>query len=87
MKILVTIKRVADYESPVQVASDGKSLAWDGPFVVNPFDAIAVEEAVQIKEKQPDTEVVVVSIGSTEVEEQLRNSLAMGADRAILVKA
>ena len=86
MKILVAIKRVADYESPVQTSSDKTSLVWEGPFVVNPFDAIAVEEAVRIKEKGKEVEVVVVSVGTAEVQEQLRSSLAMGADRAILVK-
>ncbi|MEM7402653.1 MAG: electron transfer flavoprotein subunit beta/FixA family protein [Myxococcota bacterium] len=87
MKILVAMKRVADYESPAQIEAGGQALAWDGPFVINPFDAIAVEEAVQIKERQQDVEVVVVAVGVAEAQQQLRSSLAMGADRAILVQA
>ena len=88
MKILVTAKRVPDYESTIKVNPEGTGIVEAGlKWVVNPFDEIAVEEALRIKEAQGGVEVVVVSIGPAEAQEQLRTTLAMGADRAILVKA
>jgi electron transfer flavoprotein beta subunit len=87
MRILVPVKRVVDPYAKVKPLADGSGLDVSGvKFDVNPFDEIAVEEAVRIKERTPDTEIVVVSIGGDEVEEQLRKALAMGADRAILVQ-
>ena len=86
MKILVTAKRVPDPESVLKVAADGKSFATDNvKWVINPFDEIAIEEALRIKEKVAGSEVVLVSIGVKGAQEQLRTGLAMGADRAILV--
>ena len=88
MKILVGVKRVVDYNVRVQVKPDGSGVALDGvKMSVNPFDEIAVEEALRLKEAGKATEVVVVSIGTTAAQEQLRTALAMGADRAILVEA
>lgn len=89
--ILVPVKRVPDYEIKVKVRPDGQGIQTEGiKWIVNPFDEIAVEEALRIKEArvkdgQSDVEVVVVSIGPAETTEQLRTALAMGADRAILV--
>jgi len=88
MKILVGVKRVVDYNVRVQVKPDGSGVALDGvKMSVNPFDEIAVEEALRLKEAGKATEVVVVSIGTTAAQEQLRTALAMGADRAILVES
>ncbi|HXF07071.1 MAG TPA: electron transfer flavoprotein subunit beta/FixA family protein [Candidatus Acidoferrales bacterium] len=88
MKILVGVKRVVDYNVRVQVKPDGSGVALDGvKMSVNPFDEIAVEEALRLKEAGKATEVVVVSIGTSAAQEQLRTALAMGADRAILVEA
>ena len=88
MKILVTAKRVPDYESTIKVNPEGTGIVEAGlKWIVNPFDEIAVEEALRIKEAQGDVEVVVCSVGPAEAQEQLRTTLAMGADRAILVKA
>ena len=87
MKILVPLKRVPDPDTKIRVLADGSAIDTDGvKFAVNPFDAIAIEEALRVKEKGAATEVVVVTIGGDECAEQLRNGLAMGADRAILVK-
>ena len=88
MKILVPLKRVPDPDTKIRVAADGAGIDPDGvKFAVNPFDAIAVEEALRLKEKGAATgEIVVVTIGGDECAEQLRSGLAMGADRAILVK-
>jgi electron transfer flavoprotein beta subunit len=87
LKILVTIKRVPDPDTRIRLKPDGSGVDWDGvKFAVNPFDAIALEEALRIKERAGDVEVVVVTLGSDECVEQLRVGLAMGADRAILVK-
>ena len=86
MKILVTVKRVPDPETIVKIAADGTSITTDNvKWVINPFDEIAIEEALRIKEKVAGTEVVLVSIGQKTAQEQLRTGLAMGADRAILV--
>jgi electron transfer flavoprotein beta subunit len=88
VKILVTAKRVPDPESTLKIASDGVTYAKDNvKWVVNPFDEIAVEEGLRIKEKVAGSEVVLVSIGEKAAQEQLRTGLAMGADRAILVLA
>ncbi len=87
MKILVAIKRVVDYNVRVQVKPDGSGVATDGvKMSINPFDEIAVEEALRIKEKGLAEEVVVVTIGSDDCQQQLRTALAMGADRAILLQ-
>ena len=87
MKILTTAKRVIDPYSKVHLFSDGSGIDTTGiKFDLNPFDEIAIEEAVRIKERLPETEIVVVSIGKTECEDQLRKALAMGADRAILIE-
>ena len=86
MKILVTAKRVPDPETVIKIAPDGAQITTDGvKWVINPFDEIAIEEALRIKEKVAGTEVVLVSIGGKTAQEQLRTGLAMGADRAILV--
>jgi len=86
-RILVGLKRVVDYNVRVQVKSDGSGVETDGvKMSINPFDEIALEEALQIKERGEANEVVVVSIGSSESQQQLRTGLAMGADRAILVE-
>jgi electron transfer flavoprotein beta subunit len=88
MKILVAIKRVVDYNVRVQVKPDGSGVATDGvKMSINPFDEIAIEEALRIKEAGKADEVVAVTIGSTEAQQQLRTALAMGADRAILVES
>jgi electron transfer flavoprotein beta subunit len=88
VKILVTAKRVPDPESSIKINPAGDGIAEAGiKWVVNPFDEIAIEEALRIKENQGGAEVVVVTIGAPESQEQLRTGLAMGADRAILVKA
>lgn len=87
MKILVPIKRVPDPDTKIRLKPDGSGIDLDGvKFAVNPFDAIALEEALRLEEKLGEIEIVVVSIGGDECVEQLRVGLAMGADRAILVK-
>jgi electron transfer flavoprotein beta subunit len=87
MKILVTVKRVPDYEAKLKIADSGQDIVRDGVnMIMNPFDEIAVEEALRIKEKH-DCEVVVVSVGHKDAESQLRAAMAMGADRGILVEA
>ena len=87
-KILVGLKRAVDYNVRVRVKNDGSGVETDGvKMSINPFDEIALEEALRIKERGEASEVVVVSIGSAEAQQQLRTGLAMGADRAILVKA
>ncbi len=86
MKTLVTVKRVPDPETTIRVKPDGSGIVTENvKYVINPFDEIAIEEALRIKEKQGGGEVVLVSIGAKVVTEQLRTGLAMGADRAILV--
>lgn len=87
MKILVPIKRVVDANVRVQLKRDGSGIQTDGvKMAINPFDEIAVEEALRIKERSGVEEIVVVSIGGSEVQPQLRTALAMGADRAILIE-
>jgi electron transfer flavoprotein beta subunit len=86
VKILVTVKRVPDPESNLKIDASGTGFATDNiKWVVNPFDEIAIEEALRIKEKNAGSEVVLVSIGPKTAQEQLRTGLAMGADRAVLV--
>ena len=88
MKILVPVKRVIDYNVKVRVKADGSGVDLANvKMSMNPFDEIAVEEAIRLKEKGVATEVVVVSIGVKQSQETLRNALAMGADRAILIEA
>jgi electron transfer flavoprotein beta subunit len=87
MKILVPVKRVIDFNVKVRVKSDGTGVDLANvKMSVNPFDEIAVEEAVRLKESGKATEVIVVSIGPAKAEEQLRTAMAIGADRGILVK-
>lgn len=87
MKILVALKRVVDYNVRVRVKSDGSGVETDGvKMSINPFDEIALEEALRIKERGEADEVIVCSIGSADVQQQLRTGLAMGADRAIHVE-
>ncbi len=86
MKILVTLKRVVDYNVRVKVKSDGSGVETDGvKMSINPFDEIALEEALRIKERGEAEEVIVCSIGSDDVQQQLRTGLAMGADRAVQI--
>ncbi len=86
-KILVGLKRVVDYNVRVRVKTDGTGVETDGvKMSINPFDEIALEEALRIKERGEADEVIVVSIGSKDAQQQLRTGLAMGADRAILVE-
>ena len=88
MKVLVTVKRVVDYNVKVRVKSDntGVDIA-NVKMSMNPFDEIAIEEAVRLKEKGVATEVIAVSCGPTQCQETLRTAMAIGADRAILVEA
>ena len=87
MKILVPVKRVVDYNVKVRVKSDGSGVDIASvKMSMNPFDEIAVEEALRLKEAGKATEVVVVSIGPAQAAETIRTGLAMGADRGILVK-
>jgi electron transfer flavoprotein beta subunit len=87
MKILVAVKRVVDYAVKIRVKADGSGIELANvKMSMNPFDEIAVEEAVRLKEKGTASEVVVVSIGSPKAQETLRTGLAIGADRAILVE-
>jgi electron transfer flavoprotein beta subunit len=86
MKILVGIKRVIDYNVRIRVKSDGSGVETDGvKMSINPFDEIALEEALRIREAGNADEVIVVSLGGNECQQQLRTALAMGADRAIQV--
>jgi electron transfer flavoprotein beta subunit len=88
MKVLVPVKRVVDYNVKVRVKSDGTGVELANvKMSMNPFDEIAVEEALRLKEGGKATEVVVVSIGPAQASETIRTGLAMGADRGILVKA
>src|SRR6202142_4443919 len=88
MKVLVPVKRVVDYNVKVRVKSDQSGVDLTNvKMSMNPFDEIAVEEAVRLKEKGKATEIVAVSIGPVQASETIRTALAMGADRGILVKA
>jgi len=87
MKILVGVKRVIDYNVRVQLKRDGTGVETNGvKMSVNPFDEIAIEEALRIRESGIEAEIIAVSIGAKEAQQQLRTALAMGADRAILVE-
>jgi electron transfer flavoprotein beta subunit len=87
MKVLVPVKRVVDYNVKVRVKSDGSGVdIANVKMSMNPFDEIAVEEAVRLKEKGVVTEIVVVSCGVAQCQETLRTAMAIGADRAILVE-
>jgi electron transfer flavoprotein beta subunit len=87
MKVLVPVKRVVDYNVKVRVKSDGTGVdIANVKMSMNPFDEIAVEEAVRLKEKGVVTEVIAVSCGVTQCQETLRTAMAIGADRAILVE-
>lgn len=87
MRILVPVKRVVDPYAKVRPLPDGSGIDTIGlKFEINPFDEIAVEEAVRQREKNPAIEITVVSIGGPECEEQLRKALAIGADKAILIE-
>ena len=87
MKVLVTVKRVVDYNVKVRVKSDGSGVdIANVKMSMNPFDEIAVEEAVRLKEKGVVTEIVAVSCGVIQCQETLRTAMAIGADRAILVE-
>ena len=86
MKVLVPVKRVVDFNVKIRVKSDGSGVELANvKMSMNPFDEIAVEEAIRLREKGVATEVVVCSIGPAKAQETLRTALAMGADRAILV--
>src|SRR3954469_11397012 len=86
MKVLVPVKRVVDYNVKVRVKADGTGVELDNvKMSMNPFDEIAVEEAIRMKEAGKVTEIVAVSLGPAKAEDTLRQALAMGADRAILV--
>ncbi|NMM79216.1 electron transporter RnfB, partial [Acidovorax sp. SRB_24] len=87
MKILVPVKRVVDYNVKVRVKSDGTGVdTANVKMSMNPFDEIAVEEAVRLKEKGAAAEVIAVSCGDAKSQETLRTAMAIGADRAILVE-
>ena len=86
-RILVGIKRVVDYNVRIRLKPDGSGIVTDGvKMSINPFDEIALEEALRIRERGAAEEVIVVSIGTADAQQQLRTALAMGADRAILVE-
>ena len=88
MKILVAVKRVVDYNIKVRIKADGSDVDIDGVKMgINPFDENALEEALRLKEKGIATEVVAVALGTSANQDVLRHSLAMGADRAILIEA
>jgi electron transfer flavoprotein beta subunit len=88
MKVLVPVKRVVDYNVKIRVKTDGSGVELANvKMSMNPFDEIAVEEAIRLKEAGRATEIVAVSIGSAQAAETIRTALAMGADRGILVKA
>jgi electron transfer flavoprotein beta subunit len=87
MKILVPTKRVPDTDQKIAATADGLSVATDHiPYIINPFDAIAVEEGVRISEQQGDVEIVVIGVGGEGYEAQLRTALAMGATRGLHVR-
>jgi electron transfer flavoprotein beta subunit len=87
-RILVGIKRVVDYNVRIRLKPDGSGIVTDGvKMSINPFDEIALEEALRIRERGGADEVIAVSIGTGEAQQQLRTALAMGADRAILVES
>ena len=86
-KIMVALKRALDYNVRVRIKSDRTGVTTDGAKMsINPFDEIALEEALRIKEREKEVEVLVISIGDLACQQQLRTGLAMGADRAVLVQ-
>ena len=88
MKILVPVKRVIDYNVKVRVKSDGSGIDLSNiKMSMNPFDEIALEEAIRMKEANKAEEIIAISIGPQQSQETLRTALAMGADRAILIVA
>jgi electron transfer flavoprotein beta subunit len=88
LKVLVPVKRVVDYNVKVRVKNDNSGVELDNvKMSMNPFDEIAVEEALRLKEKGLATEVIAISIGKSQVQETIRNALAMGADSGIFVEA
>jgi electron transfer flavoprotein beta subunit len=87
MKVLVPVKRVVDYNVKVRVKADGSGIETAGvKMSMNPFDEIAIEEAIRLKEKGAATEIIAVSLGVPQCAETIRTALAMGADRGILVE-
>ena len=87
MKIAVCIKRVPDTEARIKIGTDGKSIDPNGvKFVLNPYDEYAIEEALQLKEKAGDGEVVAIAVGTDGSQETIRTALAMGADRGVLLQ-
>ncbi len=87
MKVLVSVKRVVDYNVRIQIKPDGSGVVTDGvKHSMNPFDEIAMEEAVRLKEKGKVTEIIAVTLGGAKNEETLRTALAFGADRAVHIK-
>jgi electron transfer flavoprotein beta subunit len=87
MKVLVPVKRVVDYNVKIRVKSDGSGVELANvKMSMNPFDEIAIEEAIRLKEAGKATEIIAVSIGPAQAQETIRTALAMGADRGILVK-
>jgi len=88
VKIVVPLKRVPDPDTRIRIRADGSGIETDGvKFTVNPFDAIALEEALRLRERFGEVAIVAVTIGGEECIEQLRTGLAMGADRAVLIRA
>ena len=87
MRVLVAVKRVVDYATAIRIKADGSGIETANvKMSMNPFDEIAVEEAIRLKEKGLIHEIIVVSIGATACQETLRTALAMGADRAVLIQ-
>ena len=87
MKALVSVKRAVDYNVRIQVKPDGSGVVTEGvKHSMNPFDEIAMEEAVRLKEKGKLTEIIAITVGGQKNEETLRSALAFGADRAIHIK-
>jgi electron transfer flavoprotein beta subunit len=87
MKALVSVKRAVDYNVRIQVKPDGSGVVTEGvKHSMNPFDEIAMEEAVRLREKGKVTEIVAITVGGAKNEETLRSALAFGADRAIHIK-
>jgi electron transfer flavoprotein beta subunit len=87
MKVLIPVKRVVDYNVKIRVKSDGTGVELGNvKMSMNPFDEIAIEEAVRLKEKGVVTEILVVSVGPTKSQETIRTALSMGADRGILIE-
>ncbi|MCX7856409.1 MAG: electron transfer flavoprotein subunit beta/FixA family protein [Deltaproteobacteria bacterium] len=86
MKILVFVKQVLDSEAKINIQDDKKSLDFEERFSLNFFDEFAIEEAIRVKEKVKNCEVVAVSLGSRKAQEVLRTSIAMGVDRAVLIE-